>query len=86
MRRLSNRFILTANIEAKDGGKEIAHGNGKVVRARLSDALYFWRTDQGDLPDLDQLEASARKIRPEARSVRQACRSTSAWPGSIISA
>ncbi|WP_192256246.1 glycine--tRNA ligase subunit beta [Mesorhizobium caraganae] len=59
---LSNRFILTANIEAKDGGKEIAHGNGKVVRARLSDALYFWRTDQGDLPDLEQLEASAKKF------------------------
>ena len=57
---LSNRFILTANIEAKDGGKEIAHGNGKVVRARLSDALYFWKTDQGDLPDLDQLEARRR--------------------------
>ncbi|PTE09571.1 glycine--tRNA ligase subunit beta [Mesorhizobium helmanticense] len=59
---LSNRFILTANIEAKDGGKEIAHGNGKVVRARLSDALYFWTTDQGDLPDLDQLKASAEKF------------------------
>ncbi|MER8430276.1 glycine--tRNA ligase subunit beta [Mesorhizobium caraganae] len=59
---LSNRFILTANIEAKDGGKEIAHGNGKVVRARLSDALYFWKTDQGDLPDLEQLKASAEKF------------------------
>ena len=59
---LSNRFILTANIEAKDGGKEIAHGNGKVVRARLSDALYFWTTDQGDLPDLYQLAASAEKF------------------------
>ncbi|MET3583203.1 glycyl-tRNA synthetase beta chain [Mesorhizobium robiniae] len=59
---LSNRFILTANIEAKDGGKEIAYGNGKVVRARLSDALYFWNTDQGDLPDLDQLQASAEKF------------------------
>jgi len=59
---LSNRFILTANIEARDGGKEIAHGNGKVVRARLSDALYFWKTDQGDLPDLDQLRASAEKF------------------------
>ncbi|TIL34774.1 MAG: glycine--tRNA ligase subunit beta, partial [Mesorhizobium sp.] len=45
--RLSNSFVLTANIEASDGGKEIAHGNGKVVRARLSDALYFWKTDQG---------------------------------------
>ncbi|RWF07893.1 MAG: glycine--tRNA ligase subunit beta [Mesorhizobium sp.] len=59
---LSNRFILTANIEAKDGGKEIAYGNGKVVRARLSDALYFWKTDQADLPDLDQLQASAEKF------------------------
>ncbi|TGS18048.1 glycine--tRNA ligase subunit beta [Mesorhizobium sp. M2E.F.Ca.ET.209.01.1.1] len=59
---LSNRFILVANIEATDGGKEIAYGNGKVVRARLSDALYFWKTDQGDLPDLDQLVDSAAKF------------------------
>ncbi|MFD9899787.1 glycine--tRNA ligase subunit beta [Mesorhizobium sp. NPDC059025] len=59
---LSNRFILTANIEAKDGGAEIAHGNGKVVRARLSDALYFWNTDQGDLPDLGALQGSAAKF------------------------
>jgi len=59
---LSNRFILVANIEAKDGGREIAYGNGKVVRARLSDALYFWKTDQGDLPDRDQLEESATKF------------------------
>ncbi|MDH6230217.1 glycyl-tRNA synthetase beta chain [Mesorhizobium soli] len=59
---LSNRFILISNIEAKDGGKEIAHGNGKVVRARLSDALYFWTTDQHDLPDLNQLADSAAKF------------------------
>jgi glycyl-tRNA synthetase beta chain len=59
---LSNRFILVANIEASDGGKEIIHGNGKVVRARLSDAFYFWQSDQGDLPDLDTLTASAEKF------------------------
>ncbi|RWE50317.1 MAG: glycine--tRNA ligase subunit beta [Mesorhizobium sp.] len=59
---LSNRFILVANIEAKDGGKEIAYGNGKVVRARLSDAFYFWKTDQGDLPDLGTLQESAAKF------------------------
>ena len=56
---LSHHFVLTSNIEAKDGGKEIVHGNGKVVRARLSDALYFWKTDQGDLPDLETLKESA---------------------------
>ncbi|CDZ31472.1 Glycine--tRNA ligase beta subunit [Neorhizobium galegae bv. officinalis] len=59
---LSNRFILISNIEAKDGGKEIMHGNGKVVRARLSDAKHFWTRDQGDMPDLDTLEASAGKF------------------------
>jgi len=60
--KLSNKFILISNIAAKDGGKEIAFGNGKVVRARLSDALYFWHTDQGNLPDLDKLVASAEKF------------------------
>jgi glycyl-tRNA synthetase beta chain len=60
--KLTNRFLLTANIEAKDGGAEIVHGNGKVVRARLSDALYFWKTDQSDLPDLDALKDSAGKF------------------------
>ncbi|MCC0034309.1 MAG: glycine--tRNA ligase subunit beta [Hoeflea sp.] len=59
---LSNRFILVSNIEASDGGAEIAYGNGKVVRARLSDALYFWTTDQADLPDRDKLTASAEKL------------------------
>ena len=59
---LSNNFILISNIEASDGGKEIIHGNGKVVRARLSDALHFWKRDQGNLPDLDTLEASAKKF------------------------
>ncbi len=56
---LSGRFVLVANVAARDGGREIALGNGKVVRARLSDALYFWKTDQADLPDLDRLAASA---------------------------
>ncbi|CAN7187595.1 glycine--tRNA ligase subunit beta [Neorhizobium sp. LjRoot104] len=59
---LSNRFILISNIEAKDGGKEIMHGNGKVVRARLSDAKHFWTRDQGNMPDLDTLKDSAAKF------------------------
>ncbi|UJW76264.1 glycine--tRNA ligase subunit beta [Rhizobium sp. SL42] len=60
--KLSNHFILISNIAATDGGKEIVHGNGKVVRARLSDALHFWKRDQGDLPDLGTLKASAAKF------------------------
>ncbi len=60
--KLSSRFVLVANIEASDGGAEIARGNGKVVRARLSDAVHFWKTDQADLPDLASLTASAEKF------------------------
>ena len=60
--KLSNRFVLVSNIEASDGGAEIARGNGKVVRARLSDAVHFWNTDQADLPDIVSLEGPAAKF------------------------
>lgn len=42
---LTNRFILVSNLIASDGGKQIVAGNEKVVRARLSDAMFFWETD-----------------------------------------
>jgi glycyl-tRNA synthetase beta chain len=42
---LANRFILIANIEATDGGKAIVHGNERVIRARLSDAKFFYESD-----------------------------------------
>ena len=43
--RLVNRFILVANEEASDGGKQIVAGNERVIRARLSDAKFFYETD-----------------------------------------
>lgn len=43
--RLASRFVLTSNIEAKDGGAAIVAGNERVVRARLSDAKFFYETD-----------------------------------------
>jgi len=43
--KLTNRFILTSNIEAADGGREIIAGNARVIRARLSDAKFFYETD-----------------------------------------
>ena len=43
--KLTNKFILTANIEASDGGKAITAGNERVIRARLSDAKFFYETD-----------------------------------------
>ncbi len=57
---LAPRFILVANIEASDGGKAIVAGNERVIRARLSDARYFWETDlktklEDRLPKLDAI-------------------------------
>ncbi len=43
---LANRFLLTSNLAATDGGRTIVGGNERVVRARLSDAKFFWETDQ----------------------------------------
>ena len=49
--RLANKFILVSNLVAPDDGAAIAAGNGRVVRARLSDARHFWQTDLAPLPD-----------------------------------
>jgi glycyl-tRNA synthetase beta chain len=43
--KLACKFILVANIEAEDGGKAIVAGNERVIRARLSDAKFFYETD-----------------------------------------
>jgi glycyl-tRNA synthetase beta chain len=42
---LANKFILVANTEAADGGKAIVAGNERVIRARLTDAKFFYETD-----------------------------------------
>ncbi|KQP96400.1 glycine--tRNA ligase subunit beta [Methylobacterium sp. Leaf117] len=43
---LAPAFILTSNLVASDGGLAITAGNERVVRARLSDAKFFWETDK----------------------------------------
>jgi glycyl-tRNA synthetase beta chain len=58
--KLTNKFILTANIEASDGGKAIVGGNERVIRARLSDAKFFYETDlktklEDRLPKFDNI-------------------------------
>ena len=44
--KLAPHFLAVANIDATDGGKTIALGNAKVLRARLSDARFFWEEDR----------------------------------------
>jgi len=44
--KMANRFALVANMVATDGGKQIVAGNERVLRARLSDAKFFWDQDR----------------------------------------
>ncbi len=44
--RLANRFVVVANNVATDGGRTIVDGNERVLRARLSDAKFFWDQDR----------------------------------------
>lgn len=58
--RLAPRFIVVANMQANDGGAAIIAGNERVLRARLSDAKFFWDQDRKQrledrIPALDQI-------------------------------
>src|SRR5262245_7196797 len=44
--KLAARFLLVANMDTPDKGAQIIAGNERVLRARLSDAMFFWEQDQ----------------------------------------
>lgn len=43
--KLAPRFVVVANRTTADGGKAVVAGNERVLRARLSDAKFFWDQD-----------------------------------------
>ncbi|MEQ9489221.1 MAG: glycine--tRNA ligase subunit beta [Alphaproteobacteria bacterium] len=62
---MADCFAVVANTEASDGGKAIIAGNERVLRARLSDAKFFWDQDRAtkledSLPDLEKIVFHAR--------------------------
>jgi glycyl-tRNA synthetase beta chain len=42
--KLSNHFVVVSNAKTDDYS-EVINGNERVLRARLSDALFFWKND-----------------------------------------
>ncbi|MEL0107184.1 MAG: glycine--tRNA ligase subunit beta [Rhodospirillaceae bacterium] len=63
--KLAPKFIVVANMESKDKGKAIVAGNERVLRARLSDARFFWDQDrksslESRVPKLEQLVFHAK--------------------------
>jgi glycyl-tRNA synthetase beta chain len=62
---LAQRFVVVANLVAPDGGKQITAGNERVLRARLSDARFFWDQDrkirlEERVPALDKIVFHAK--------------------------
>src|SRR5258708_7802237 len=73
--KLTNKFILTANIEASDGGKAVVAGNERVIRARLSDAKFFYETDlktrlEDRLPKFENIEYH-KKLRTQGERIER---------------
>jgi glycyl-tRNA synthetase beta chain len=63
--KMAPRFAVIANMATSDGGKVIIAGNERVLRARLSDARYFWDLDRKTplealLPQLDGIVFHAK--------------------------
>jgi glycyl-tRNA synthetase beta chain len=57
---LGSRFIVVANMVTDDGGVAVVAGNQRVLRARLSDARFFW--DQDRKERLDHRVAALKAI------------------------
>jgi glycyl-tRNA synthetase beta chain len=58
-------FVVIANVPGSDGGKAIVAGNERVLRARFSDARFFWDTDRKQkldafLPKLESVTFHAK--------------------------
>ncbi len=63
--KFAPRFITIANMMTDDGGAAVTAGNERVLRARLSDARFFW--DQDRKAPLELRVAKLREITFHAR-------------------
>lgn len=68
-------FVVVANLEANDGGAAIIAGNEKVLRARFSDAEFFWNLDRAEtlesrLPQLESIVFHAKLGTMAAKAAR----------------
>jgi len=80
---MAPNFILVSNLVAQDGGARIIDGNERVLRARLSDARFFWEQDkkhrlEDNLPKLDDIV-----FHKELGNVRQKAERVSKLAGMI---
>lgn len=80
--KLAPRFVVVANRTTVDGGKAVVTGNERVLRARLSDAKFFWDQDlkvklEDRLPGLKDITFHAKLGTLHQRMERMAALSKS---------
>ncbi|MFQ5971101.1 MAG: glycine--tRNA ligase subunit beta [Alphaproteobacteria bacterium] len=73
--KLAPHFVCVANMATDDEGAEVVEGNERVLRARLSDAGYFWNQDrrarlEDRVPALDEIVFHAKLGNVGQRVVR----------------
>ena len=73
--KLARHFAVVANMETEDDGRTIVAGNERVLRARLSDAKFFWDQDrktklEARLPALEQRVFHAKLGTVAAKAAR----------------
>ena len=91
---LAPRFVVVANLETQDGGRAIVAGNERVLKARLSDARFFWNQDRAHslasrLHELERVVFHARlgSLGDKARRVRLlSVKLARAMPGAELAA
>ena len=77
--RLSNRFLTVSNIESRDPAL-VRSGNERVIRPRLADAAFFYRTDRMQ-PLASRLDALGDMLfEKRLGSLRDRPRASRAWP------
>ena len=82
----ATRFVMVANTKSVKGGSAIKAGNQRVLRARLSDAHFFWDFDrrqslQDRLPALNGVVFHARlgNMRDKAKRIERLARTLCQW-------
>lgn len=76
--KLAPYFIFVSNMKSTDGGEEIINGNQRVLKARLSDAVFFYNIDKSKglknfLPQLEDIifHAKVGSIRDRVERIKK---------------
>jgi glycyl-tRNA synthetase beta chain len=83
---LAPYFVVVGNNEPNDGGRQMVAGNERVLRARLSDAEFFWTLDRQASLDSRVAKLDLRVFHAKLGSVGDKVRRMEALTESLLAA